>query len=195
MSGRVRLILALVLGVVLAGACSAPVDSGPKAIRDASIPVGLRAETSSTTTTSAPPGTTEEVVVYFINREDERLKPVTRQVSAPVNVEKVLQALFAGPTRAEAATLRTAVSGDTAILGAEVRNQIVTVDTSKYFPFGTLPDQITAFAQVVFTATDLDGVTGVRFAENGRPLKAFEGTGIPTELPLGRAAYPQVTPR
>jgi spore germination protein GerM len=195
LSGAVLTALLAVV-VLLAGACSAPVDSGPKAIREASIPLGLRSETSSTTVTTAPTGATVEVTVYFINRE-ERLQAVTRQVSAPATVEKVLQKLFAGPNRSEAenAGLRTAISDETAILSAEVKNQIVTVDTSKYFPFGDLPDQITAFAQVVFTALDVEGVTGVVFAQNGRRLNAFEGTGLPTHLPLGRAAYPQATPR
>lgn len=195
LSGAVLTVL-LAFVVLVAGACSAPVDSGPKAIREANIPVGLRSETSLTTVTTVPTGATAEVTVYFINRE-ERLQAVTRQVSAPVTVEKVLQKLFAGPNRSEAesAGLRTAISADTAIRSAEVKNQIVTVDTSKYFAFGDLPDQITAFAQVVFTALDVEGVTGVVFAQDGRRLNAFEGTGIATHLPLGRAAYPQATPR
>ena len=190
---RLRMLL-VVLALVLAGGCSAPLDSGPKAIRESSIPMGLRSETSSTTTTTVPTGTTEEVAVYFIR--EERLEAVTRRISAPVTVEKVLGTLFTGPTRAEAASgLRTAISGETAILGAEVRNQIVTVDTSKYFAFGRLTDQILGFAQVVFTALDLDGVTGVLFAENGRRLAAPDGSGIQQTAPMGRAAYPGATPR
>ena len=195
MSGRVRLALALVLTLVMAGACSAPVDSGPKTIRQASLPLGLRSEASSTTTTTIPTGQTEEVTVYFFGA-DLRLHPVKRLVSSPVSVEKVLQKLFAGPTPAEGLTgLRTAISGETAILSAGVKNQIVTVDTSKYFAFGPLPEQIAAFAQVVFTASDVPGVTGVVFAQNGRRVDAFDGSGLPQSAPLGRAAYPQATPR
>lgn len=196
MSRGAGLALALALGLVVAGACSAPVDSGPKAIREASIPVGLRSATSSTTTTTAPAGATEDVTVYFINRE-QRLEPVTRQVTAPVTVEKVLQKLFEGPKPAEAESLslRTAISGDTEIRRAEVKNQIVTIDTSKRFPFGALPDQILGFAQAVFTALDVNGVTGVLFAEDGRRLAVPDGSGIPQTAPLGRAAYPEATPR
>lgn len=196
MSRRMRLVPALVVGLVLAGACSAPVDSGPKAIRETSLPVGLRSATSSTTTTTTPTGATEDVTVYFINRE-QRLQPVTRQVTSPVTVEKVLQKLFEGPDPQEAETLslRTAISGDTEIRSAEVKNQIVTIDTSKRFPFGALPDQILGFAQAVFTVLDVNGVTGVLFAENGRRLTVPDGSGLPQTAPMGRAAYPEATPR
>jgi spore germination protein GerM len=187
-------LLAVVL--LLAGACSAPVDSGPKTIRSASIPLGLRAETSSTTTTTVPTGESEEVTVYFITQE-ERLQGVTRRVSAPVTVEKVLQKLFAGPTRAEAESLglRTAISPETTILGAPVQNRIVTVDTSKNFAFGTNPQQIIAYAQVVFTAVDFEGVTGVQFAQNGRRVPVQAGDGSSTSTPLSRASFSELIPR
>jgi spore germination protein GerM len=191
---RRRMVVGLVMVLLLAAACSAPVDSGPKTIRSASIPLGLR-ETSSTTTTTVPTGESEEVTVYFFF-PDLRLQPVKRRVSSPVTVEKVLQKLFAGPTPAEAVTgLRTAISYDTTIQGAAVKNRIVTVDTSKQFAFGPLPERITAFAQVVFTALDVNEVTGVLFAVNGRRLDAPDGFGLPQSVPLGRAAYPQATPR
>jgi hypothetical protein len=38
-------------------------------------------------------------------------------------------------------------------------------------------------------------VTGVLFAENGRRQEVPQGDGSSTSAPLGRASYPQVTPR
>jgi spore germination protein GerM len=192
---RLRLAVGLLVALVLGGACSAPVDSGPKTIRSASLPVGLRSETPSTTTTTSPSGESVEVTVYLIG-PDQRLQPVKRQVTTPVTVEKVLQKLFAGPTTAEQANgLRTAISQDTTILGSDVEASIVTVDTSKNFAFGNLPDQISAFGQVVFSAVDVGGVNGVLFAQNGRKLAVPQGDGTSTSLPLGKAAYAQVSPR
>ena len=46
---RLQLMVIVVGALLLAGACSAPVDSGPKAIRAANIPEALRTETSSAT--------------------------------------------------------------------------------------------------------------------------------------------------
>ena len=191
-------VLVLMVVLVAAVACSAPVDSGPKNIRPASIPVGLRAETSSTTSTTTPTGESEEVNVYYITREKpERLQAVKRRVSAPVTPEKVLQKLFAGPTPAEAVGLglRTAISAETTILGADVESRILTVDTSKNFAFGTNPEQIIAYAQVVFTALDLEGVTGVTFSHNGRRIPVQAGDGSSTSQPLGRASFSELIPR
>jgi spore germination protein GerM len=189
------LTVVLVTTVLLAAACSAPVDSGPKALRAASIPEGLRTESSSTTTTTAPTGELEEATIYFIG-SDQRLAPVKRLVSSPVTVEKVLQKLFAGPTTAEGVTgLRTAISPDTTVLGAPTEARIAVINVSKSFAFGPVDDQIRAYAQVVFTAVDVGGVTGVLFAVNGRRLEVPAGDGSNQSAPLGRGSYPEYTPR
>jgi spore germination protein GerM len=190
-----RAAVALGAALVLAGACSAPVDSGPRAIRAASIPDGLRTETSATTSTSAPTGESEEVTVYLIG-QDQRLVPVKRRVTPPVTVEKVLQKLFTPPTTAEGVTgFRTAISPDTTVLSARIENKIVTVDVSKVFAFGPVDDQVRAYAQVVFTAVDVGGVTGVLFSVNGRRLEVPAGDGSVQSAPLGRGSYPEYTPR
>jgi len=190
-----RLLLALVAMLLLAGACSAPVDSAPKTLRAASLPEDLRTETSSTTTTTVPTGESEEVTVYFIG-SDLRLSPVKRLVSSPVTVEKVLQKLFAGPTDAEGVSgLRTAISPDTTVLGAPIEDRIAIVNVSKSFPFGPVDDQIRAYAQVVFTAVDVGGVTGVLFSVNGHRQEVPAGDGSNQSAPLGRGSYPEYTPR
>jgi spore germination protein GerM len=189
---RTMILMALVLSVT---ACSSPVDSGPKAIRTASIPEGLRSETSSTTTTTGPTAESEEVTVYLIG-QDQRLVPVKRRVTAPVTVEKVLRKLFTPPTTAEGvAGFRTAISPDTTVLGARIENKIVTVDVSKVFAFGPVDDQIRAYAQVVFSAVETGSVTGVLFAVNGRRLEVPAGDGSNQSAPLGRGSYPEYTPR
>jgi spore germination protein GerM len=181
--------------VLLSAACSAPVDSGPKAIRAASIPEGLRAETSSTTTTTAPTGESEEATIYFIG-PDQRLAGVKRLVSVPVTVEKVLEKLFAGPTPAERVSgLRTAISPETTVLGAPIEARIAVVNVSKGFAVGRVDDQVRAYAQVVFTAVDVGGVTGVLFAVNGRRQEVPAGDGSNQTAPLGRGSYPEYTPR
>jgi spore germination protein GerM len=190
---RLAVLVAGVVALVGAAGCSAPVDSGPKTLRAASIPEALRSP-SSTTSTSVPSGESEEVTVYYI--QGDRLAPVKRRVSPPVTVEKVLQKLFAGPTTAEAVGgMRSAISPDTDILGAPIEARIATVNVSKNFAFGLPTDQIMAVAQVVFTAVEIPGVTGVLFAENGRRQEVPQGDGSSTSAPLGRASYPQVTPR
>ena len=192
---RVWLVMTLAVVVFVVTACSSPVDSGPKAIRTASIPEGLRTESSSTTTTTGPTSESEEVTVYLIG-QDQRLVPVKRQVGSPATVEKVLRKLFTPPTNAEGvAGYRTAISFDTTVLGARIENKILTVDVSKVFAFGPVDDQIRAYAQVVFTAVETGSVTGVQFAVNGRRLEVPAGDGSNQTTPLGRAAYQEYAPR
>ena len=190
-------LMTLMAMVFVVTACSSPVDSGPKAIRAASIPEGLRSETSSSTTTTVPTGESQEVTVYLIGPPPEqRLVSVKRLVRAPATVEKVLQKLFTPPTPAEGvAGFRTAISPDTTVLGVQIENKILTVDVSKVFAFGDVPDQIRAYAQVVFTAVETGSVTGVQFAVNGRRLEVPAGDGSNQTTPLGRAAYQVYAPR
>lgn len=196
MTGRVGRLVALVAALTVAWACSAPVDSEPKPIRSASLPEGLRAESSSTTTT-APTGESDEVTVYFIGGPPEnRLVPVKRRVSRPATIEKILKTLFTGPTTAERVSgLGTAISEETTVLGAPVEARIVTVNVSDDFAVGPLPEQIRAYAQVVFTAFGVGEVRGVVFAQNGRRQEVPQGDGSLTSTPLGPAAYPELTPR
>jgi spore germination protein GerM len=192
-----RPMMTLITTVLAVAACSSPVDSGPKAIRAASIPENLRSETSSTTTTTVPTGESEEVTVFLIGPPPEqRLVPVKRLVRSPVTVEKILQKLFTPPTTAEGvAGFRTAISPDTTVLGVQIENKILTIDVSKVFAFGDVPDQIRAYAQVVFTAVETGSVTGVQFAVNGRRLEVPAGDGSNQTTPLGRAAYQVYAPR
>ncbi|HEY0397910.1 MAG TPA: GerMN domain-containing protein [Acidimicrobiia bacterium] len=201
---RLRRPLGLVLvaaGLLLAAAaCSAPIDSGPRTLRAAAIPADLRGETTTTSTTVLSTGDSEEVTVYFIRADastgQDRLVPVKRRVTPPASVEKAVQKLFAGPTTQELLSgLRTAISFGPTVMSASIEAHIVTVNVSKNFAFGQPTEQINAFAQVVFTATDVAGVTGVLFAVNHRPQEVPSGDGSSTSAPLGRGSYPQVTPR
>jgi len=199
--GAPPLLLAVVgLVLVLAGGCSAPIDSGPRALRTAALPPDLRGTTSTTTTTIITTGESEEVTVYFLKTDPAsgtgRLVPVKRRVTPPVTVEKVLQKLFAGPTQEERLQgIYTGINPNSTVLGAPIEDKIATVDYSSDFAFGPVPDQIKAFAQVVFTALDVGGVTGVLFAKNGQREEVPSGDGSSTSAPLGRASYALESPR
>ena len=191
-----------VLGLLLAlvGACSAPIDSGPHSLRAAALPADLRGTTSTTATTFITTGESEEVTVYFLKTDPTsgtgRLVPAKRRVTPPVTVEKVLQKLFAGPTQDERLQGGyTGINPDSTVLGAAIEDKIATVDYSSDFAFGPVPDQIKAFAQVVFTALDVGGVTGVLFAKNGHREEVPSGDGSSTSAPLGRASYALESPR
>lgn len=186
------LLLAAVLNALLAAACGAPTDDAPRALPANDVPFGLLAPDPASTTT-VHPAASSEVTIYLAG--PERLVPVERRVPAPASVEKVVRALLTGPTDAEARRgLRSAINPGTTVLSAPVEAGIATIDLSGDFAVGAGPEQIVALAQVVYTATELGGVVGVRFTLGGRPAEVPDGDGTLSQTPLGRAAYASFAP-
>lgn len=177
----------------LLAACGAPTDEAPRALPANDVPFGLLAPDPSATTTTVHPAASSEVTIYLAGRE--RLVPVERRVPAPASVEKVVRTLLTGPTDAEARRgLRSAINPGTTVLSAPVEAGIATIDLSGDFAVGAGPEQIVALAQVVYTATSLGGVVGVRFTLGGRPAEVPDGDGTLSQAPLGRAAYASFAP-
>jgi spore germination protein GerM len=56
------------------------------------------------------------------------------------------------------------------------------------------PDQSLAIAQVVFTATQQPGVTGVRFEIDGKPIDVPTAAGVQVPGPVNRASYQTQAP-
>ncbi len=171
----------LVSATVLLGACGVPLDDEPSIIATEDLPQPLQPGTSSTTTT-LPDQLTEEIRIFLVARNDgeAQLVQVIRQVPvvdagsdiAPI----VLEQLFEGPTSEEQleANLTSSIvpSGDTPIevvqLDRPADNQLVVVLSEAPNIEGS--DRTVAFAQLVFTLTELSTVDQVRFAvrdENG----------------------------
>lgn len=192
LAARVVIVLGAVL--LLATGCRAPTDKVPRALPTEDVPFDLLdAESSSTTVTTAPSGSTSAVSIFLIG--PERLVAVERTVEAPADVEKVLKVLTSGPTADELSRgLRTAISPATVINSAPVRAGIATIDLADGFAAGGLPEQILGFAQMVFTATNLGGVVGVRFTLNGQTAEVSQGDGTQTQTAVGRAAYASFAP-
>jgi spore germination protein GerM len=90
---------------------------------------------------------------------------------------------------------RTAIPAGTQLLSAALDAQgVVDVDLSDEF-FGATGDaQVKAVAQVVFTASALDGVSGVRILVDGRPREWPRGDGVLQSEPLTPLLYPELNP-
>jgi hypothetical protein len=169
--------------------------------------------TPPTTTTAVPAETTtslvamEEapvVVVYFLDADDQALVPVARDLNVlnvrplpdlgPLALDLLLwgpgawdAAPLPDPVAAAEAELTSAIPEDARLLDLAIAGGIATVDFSGLqgeFGFAT-PE---ALAQIVFTLTRMEGVTGVRFLIDGVPhaVVAETLTLIPTAtLPVG----------
>jgi spore germination protein GerM len=55
-------------------------------------------------------------------------------------------------------------------------------------------DLILALAQMVYSATELPGVGGVRFTLDGKRAEVPTGSGIQSTTPVGRASYAAYAP-
>lgn len=193
---RRLLVLASVAVAIAAGAaCGVRSDAGPRALPADEVPFGLLDEASSTTNTAAPTPAvpTAPVLVYFVN--GGRMFAVVRQVNAPPTVPKSLTALVFGPQEDEvAAGLRSAINPTATVQARAVDPATVLVDLSPEFVQGPTSEQVLGLAQIVYTATGVAGVTGVRFTLNGAPVEVPTPSGSLTAQPIGRDAFAEFAP-
>ena len=155
--------------------------------------------TSTTTplvTTTPPPTVTPKVPVvatsgpsmvspYFLH-DGLVTKGAAQQVEAADGADATLAALLAGPTEVdEAAGLTTALSKNVVLNSVTVVDGVATVDFNRAFETADTRPQV---AQVVFTLTQVEGVTAVQFLIDGQPNGA---TGV---KPITRAGLAKFAP-
>lgn len=195
----IRRRLLLLIGLSMVGAlagCGVPTDSVPRALPAGEVPADLVAVDPVTTTSTVPVGTSTRVRIYLVGGGGaaERLVPVERSVQSPATVERVLSALVSGPNREEAGRgLRSAILPGTIVNSALVESNIAIVDLVKS-AIAVNADLILALAQMVYSATELPGVGGVRFTLDGERAEVPTGSGIQSETPVGRASYAAYAP-
>lgn len=134
--------------------------------------------TAPTETTTPEPAGTTLVNVYWgwtvLNPpvgSPERIGAGGRDVAADTPMGNSLEALFDGVNSVEASIgMTSSIPPGTQLLGIAVDGATATVDLSAEFeaPSGSL-DETMRLAQVVFTATQFDGIDQVRFHIDGVP--------------------------
>jgi spore germination protein GerM len=206
-----RLVIAVVIALVV-GACGIPLDDAPEVIASEQLPQSLQPGTS-TTATLLPDRLTQDVLIYLVDPGDGEasLIPAERQVPVvdvgTTELELLtLEQLLLGPTSEEQLddNLTTAVvaSGDEPIAVLSLRrpaeDQIVVVLSEPPAIEGS--DRIVSFAQLVYTLTELDTSTRVRFlvlneagAEEDMSVKTDTEEGD-VRRPVGRDDYSTLAP-
>ena len=169
-----RLLIILVAVAVGISACGIPGDSEPEIISNDQLPAALQPG-SSTTTTLPIQLNTEQVTIFLVDPGDgePQLRPVPREVpvvESGADLEfSVLEQLLLGPTQEEQLeenlTSLVVPTGDepVAILALDraVEGQLTVVLSET--PAIEGEDRTVAFAQMVFTLTEMEGVETVRF--------------------------------
>ena len=204
MTGRTRpsvfagiVLLAL---AVLGTACGVPTGGGPTAIGKNNVPFQLLSPASPTTGGSTvPPAVAVPEPIFLVAVSTQTVAPVTRDITVPstlnATLTEVLTALLEGPTAAESATgLQSYLTPGKTRVSARVSGGIATVD------FSTNPIQVVganqtlAIAQVVYTATQQPGVTGVLFQIAGEPIEVPTASGDTVTGPVDRTSYQAQAP-
>ena len=106
-------------------------------------------------------------------------------------VEQALTALFAGPNVVELdSQFRTALPAGVQLLSTTRRGGVLRVDVSK--ELGQLSGEVlvAAVAQIVFTASEVDGVESVNILINGADQQWPSGNGELQSAPLTVYDYP-----
>lgn len=194
-SAMVRALLGVLVGLS-AVACGVDAESRPHALDKESVPFELLAPAVPTTSTTTTARTEPAVAVNVFLMGAERLEPVRRLVSAPATARKAIEVLFSREVSdAElAAGLRSAINPNVDLLSVDISaDGVVTVDLGSNFLEASAPEQRVALAQIVFTATGVEGTAGVRFTLEG------ESREVPTDQgsqsgPLERSAFAQLAP-
>lgn len=186
--------LVVMVAVVAAGGCGVRSDDRPRDLSASGIPYGLLEDAPTTTTSAATPSVPRaDVFVYFV--KDDRMIRKVRQVNAPPTVAKALTALLFGVQEDELADgVRSAIDPTAAIQARALDPATYQVDLSAEFAKGSTSEQVLALAQIVYTATNIPDVTGVRFTLDGVPIEVPTGSGSLTSDPVNREAFAVFAP-
>ncbi len=181
-----RLVAVLLALVAVVSACAIQPESAPNDLSE------------ERTAVFGEPATGDEAAgtqrIYLLAPPDpqqpQRLRSVSRDV--PTGASAVLGSLFAGPNAEERdAQLDTAIPSDVELIGTpRPIGQVLTVDMNDVFGDLTPDGLRLAVAQIVTTATDIDGVRAVELRIDGTPRVWPLGNGELTDRPLTAYDYP-----
>ncbi len=197
---RVRRAASLIvaLGVLLGvTGCGLRPDDQPHVIAADDLPADLL-DPNPPTSTSAP-GATSKVTVYLVLRQGDttRLAPVTRDVAAATRAADRIKALLV-PTSAgeQQLGLINSIPSDTVLLDTQLiptsGELVVNLSGALFDVQGK--ELANAFAQLVWTVTELDAVRQVRFKVDGRTYRAPNADGVEQQGAVTRGDYNSLAP-
>lgn len=181
------LVTALMLTGLALTSCGIGTDDGPR-----NVPPAEQQQLGVATDRSAG-AATGTARVYLLAPEgagqSQVLQAVARDVSE--SAPEVMGELLAGPNAEElVGQFRTALPTGLQLLSAARRGSLLQVDVSQELGELSGEELVAAVAQIVFTASELDGVQSVKILINGADQQWPAGNGELQSLPLTVYDYP-----
>ena len=190
--------LALVALLVLLAGCGVSADREPRAIDPGDLPADLLDPTPSSSTTLA--GSTTAVTVYLLSRtgDETRLVAVRRKVEDANSAGDRISALLAPVSKEEQGDgLMSSIPSDTVLLDTDQieANHELVVDLSGALFDVQGKELANAFAQIVWTVSEMAGIDQVRFRVDGEEYRAPNAEGIEQQGAVTKADYRSLAPR
>lgn len=201
MSARLRRLaaaLALLAIVAVTTGCGLAENTRPQAIPRENLPPGLLdPDPGSTSTGPSETGTTVDVFLIERIGDRDRLARVERDVADARLPGERVAALLMPPTEAEVdAGLTTSIPAGTVLLAVAVDDsgEEVVVDLSAELFSIQGAELASAFAQLVWTVTEVEGVRRVSFLVDGASIRALDADGVEQEGAVTRGDYGSLAP-
>lgn len=202
MRRRARTVLAaVVVAALVTTGCSLRHDERPREIASKDLSPVLR-EPNPTSTTSAPRSdSTRQLLVYLVQTDGttETLQPVPVDVAAPADpaaLPRVLiDRLVNNPPVSETSQFQSRIPPGTRVISVVQRaDGVLDVDLSKLGEVEGIGQRL-AVAQIVYTATELAGIGGVRFSIDGQlsEIPVDDGSAAAGTV-IGRDHFPRLRP-
>jgi hypothetical protein len=174
-------VVGLLLGVALVAGCGIRTDDQPRAIPGAEPVVGAEVGGGA-----ASGGTLR---IYLVAPGDQRLlRSVPR--SAPT-AKDLIEILLDGPNEEEVEEgWISQIPADTQLLSLRTRSTTLFLDLTSELTALPATVQQQALAQIVYTAAEVEGVTGVQITFEGEPQPLPKGNGDATAGVLRPYDYP-----
>lgn len=167
---RTRALLTLA-GALVVAACAVTTDDEPRIIAAENVPGSLLENTTTSTPTTQPADTTTVERVFYLIRSSEEsgteLVPVVREVDVNRDIDEIISLLFElqpDETDPNEATLTNATRG-LEVIDAEISSgsTVLVLELAPTIQELQGTEARNAFAQIVYTATERNDITAVRF--------------------------------
>jgi hypothetical protein len=179
---RRRSVLLLAAGTLLASACGIQTDSAPRNLPDDERSLAVAGSSSGSDASGADR-------IYLVAPGEERLlRSVPRDAALR---EDLIRILLLGPNDDEIADQYSSfIPPATQLLSARSKGQILIVDLTEEIAELTGQSLSQAIAQLVYTATEIDGIEAVQLKINGEEVAWPKPDGDTTSDPLRIYDYP-----